>query len=59
MHSREYVIMLIKGNNPLIETNGILADSAVMKEFIESVNRKNSGVLWDIHHPYRYFNETI
>lgn len=47
-----------KGIIPLIETNGILADSAVMKEFIESVNRKNSGVLWDIHHPYRYFNET-
>ncbi len=46
-----------KGIIPLIETNGILAESSVMKEFIESVGRTNSGVLWDIHHPYRYFNE--
>lgn len=47
-----------KGVIPLIETNGILAESSVMKEFMEKVNRNNSGVLWDIHHPYRYFNET-
>ncbi len=46
-----------KGIIPLIETNGILAESSVMKEFMESVDRANSGVLWDIHHPYRYFNE--
>ncbi len=46
-----------KGIIPLIETNGILADSLKMKEFIESTDRINSGVLWDIHHPYRYFNE--
>lgn len=47
-----------KGVIPLIETNGILADSKVMKEFMEDVNCENGGVLWDIHHPYRYFNET-
>lgn len=43
---------------PLVETNGILADSSKMKEFIEKVDNKNCGVLWDIHHPYRFFNET-
>ncbi len=47
-----------KGIIPLIETNGILAESSRMKEFMECTNRANSGVLWDIHHPYRYFNET-
>lgn len=44
---------------PLIETNGILADSKTMAEFIEKVGCSNSGVLWDVHHPYRYFKETV
>lgn len=48
-----------KGIVPLIETNGILADSKVMKKFIEDTNAENSGVLWDINHPYRYFGESI
>ncbi|MGI6621937.1 MAG: sugar phosphate isomerase/epimerase family protein [Acetivibrionales bacterium] len=46
-----------KNVTPLIETNGVLADSKVMADFIKAVNRPNSGILWDIHHPYRYFNE--
>lgn len=48
-----------KGISPLIETNGILADSLNMKKFIEATNRSNSGVLWDVHHPYRFYNETV
>lgn len=47
-----------KGVTPLMETNGPLGDSAVMKEFMDRVPSENKGVLWDIHHPYRYFNET-
>ncbi len=43
----------------LIETNGILADSVAMKKLMESVPAKNKGVLWDIHHTYRYFNEDV
>lgn len=43
---------------PLIETNGILADSFKMKEFLSAVESENKGVLWDIHHPFRFFNET-
>lgn len=46
-----------KGVTPLIETNGPLASSAVMKEFIESISCENKGILWDIHHPFRYFGE--
>lgn len=46
-----------KNVTPLIETNGVLADSKVMAEFIKAVDRPNAGILWDIHHPYRYFGE--
>lgn len=46
-----------KGVIPLVETNGVLADSKVMKMFMEETNCENGGVLWDIHHPYRFYNE--
>ena len=45
-----------KGVTPLIETNGLLADSACMRGFVDGI--QNSGVLWDIHHTWRFFNET-
>lgn len=46
-----------KGVMPLIETNGILASSKAMEEFVENIDSANKGVLWDIHHPYRFFSE--
>lgn len=46
-----------KGVMPLVETNGILANSKVMKEFMVGAEA-NSGVLWDVHHPYRFYGET-
>ncbi|MFA5657719.1 MAG: TIM barrel protein, partial [Oscillospiraceae bacterium] len=42
----------------LIETNGMLAKSSVMADFIRKTNRENCGVLWDIHHPFRFFGES-
>lgn len=42
---------------PLIETNGPLASSAVMRQFMQDTGSENKGVLWDIHHPFRYFAE--
>lgn len=48
-----------KGVIPLMETNGILADSRAMISFINSIKSENKGVLWDIHHPIRFFNETV
>ena len=42
----------------LIETNGVYADSARMKKLLSLLPCDNLGVLWDIHHPYRYFDET-
>jgi sugar phosphate isomerase/epimerase len=47
-----------RGVTPLIETNGKLAESSLMHSFLKSVKSSNNGVLWDIHHPYRYFGET-
>lgn len=46
-----------KGVQPLMETNGPLGDTAAMMSFMERVPSANKGVLWDIHHPYRYFDE--
>ncbi|MFZ2537845.1 MAG: sugar phosphate isomerase/epimerase family protein [Oscillospiraceae bacterium] len=46
-----------RGVIPLIETNGILANSKEMLEFMEAIESENKGVLWDIHHPFRYFGE--
>jgi len=42
---------------PLIETNGIFADSAVLAKFIKEIDCKNKGILWDINHPVRFFGE--
>ena len=42
----------------LIETNGVFADSAFLKKQLDAAGLDHVGVLWDIHHPYRYFNET-
>lgn len=46
-----------KGVMPLLETNGPLGDSALIRKFMDNIPSENKGVLWDIHHPYRYFNE--
>ena len=43
----------------LVETNGIYADSDRILSLIEKVNKKNVGILWDIHHPYRFMGESV
>jgi len=42
----------------LIETNGAYADSKRLKAVIEKIGSDKVGALWDIHHPYRFFNES-
>ncbi|MEG2813964.1 MAG: sugar phosphate isomerase/epimerase family protein, partial [Oscillospiraceae bacterium] len=46
-----------KNVKPLIETNGVLANSKAMKDFLSKIKSENKGVLWDIHHPYRFKGE--
>lgn len=43
---------------PLIETNGVYANSLYLKRVFEEGNFKNIGVLWDIHHPFVYYKES-
>lgn len=42
---------------PLLETNGIYANSLLVKNLFTDCSLKNCGVLWDIQHPYLYYRE--
>ncbi len=46
-----------KNVDVLVETNGYFANSTRMAELINKAGEQNVGVIWDIHHPYRYFKE--
>lgn len=48
-----------KGVAVLVETNGIFSDSSEMLRLINRINKPNVGVLWDIHHPFRFMKEPI
>lgn len=45
------------GVSVLVETNGVLADSAKMAELLDRTAADNLFVLWDVHHTYRFFHE--
>ena len=47
----------IFGVTPLIETNGKLSNSTEMLKFIRLAGNENCGVLWDVHHSFRFANE--
>ena len=42
----------------LIETNGELCHSAAAARLMEAVDSPAAGILWDIHHTYRYGKES-
>ena len=43
----------------LVETNGAFADSSVMLKMMEAVDSTHVAVLWDVHHPFRFFGEPV
>lgn len=43
----------------LIETHGDFSSSAVVLETLEAVTSSAVGVLWDTHHPWRFFSERL
>jgi sugar phosphate isomerase/epimerase len=43
----------------LIETNGVLAKSEKMTDLLKKTASSNAGVLWDIHHTSRFYNEPV
>lgn len=48
-----------KGVTILLETNGVYAESAKMARLMEKIAHPQLGVLWDVHHPFRYFREPV
>ncbi|MDR1157973.1 MAG: AMP-binding protein [Oscillospiraceae bacterium] len=42
----------------LVETNGVYSDTARLSALLERVAHDAVAALWDIHHPYRFANET-
>ncbi|MBE7024585.1 MAG: AMP-dependent synthetase [Ruminococcaceae bacterium] len=42
----------------LIETNGVYADTKRLSTLLGRIPSDNVGALWDLHHPYRYRNES-
>lgn len=42
----------------LIETNGVYADTARLRQLLEKLSSDAVAALWDMHHPYRYMGET-
>ena len=47
-----------KNVTPLIETNGFFAKTKALGAlFQKELDGENVGILYDIHHPYRFFNE--
>jgi sugar phosphate isomerase/epimerase len=46
-----------KGVMPLIETNGFFAKTRMIEALLGDLMHENIGVLWDIHHPFRFFGE--
>jgi len=43
----------------LIETNGTYANSDTILRLINIVNSPAVGILWDIHHTFRFFSEPV
>lgn len=42
----------------LVETNGVYADTARLANILNTIASDNVAALWDVHHPYRFFNES-
>ena len=47
-----------KGVTLIIETTGVYCDTARLRNLLTRVKSDAVGVLWDIHHPYRWNSET-
>lgn len=41
----------------LVETHGVWSNSEKLARLMSTVNNDGVGVLWDVHHPYRFMNE--
>ena len=46
------------GVTVIIETNGVYSDTLRLKKVLDEIHSDNIKALWDIHHPYRFNNES-
>ncbi len=46
-----------RGVTVLLETNGWYADSSRLAQLYSEIEEPGLGILWDVHHPYRFFGE--
>ncbi len=62
-----YVVNLLKtlavpakdaGVTLLVESNGVYADTMRLRRLLDAVGNTSVAALWDIHHPYRFMNES-
>ena len=42
----------------LLETNGVYCDTKRLKKVIDAIGSRKVAALWDMHHPYRFGNES-
>jgi len=42
----------------LVETNGVYSDTKRLADLLNTIASDNVAALWDVHHPYRFMNET-
>ncbi|MBR3969734.1 MAG: AMP-binding protein [Ruminococcus sp.] len=63
----EYIVECLKKLVPvaeeynvtlLVETNGVYCDTARLAAVLDKVGSRKVAALWDMHHPYRYNNES-
>jgi sugar phosphate isomerase/epimerase len=43
----------------LLESNGVFGNTATLAALLKEVNEPQAGALWDVHHPYHFFNESV
>ncbi len=41
----------------LLETHGVWADSKKLARLVTAIGSPSIGILWDVHHPYRFMGE--
>ncbi len=46
-----------QGIRLLIETHGVWSDSTKLARLLSTINSSGVGILWDVHHPYRFMGE--
>lgn len=42
----------------LVETNGVYSDTARLARLLDRIQSRKIAVLWDMHHPYRFYGES-